>query len=314
MAEQNIISLQSSLKKSPGCCSDEQIIQVFLYTYVRTQYTRRNYSSAIEHFRQFVNYKPLNNVSWQDIEFYKLALEQGVFSKSRKPLSPATVASLIAPIRSFYNWGNDPNIGFFSRNPATSVQLAPVPVTSKHHYLTKREVTKLLAQLKKQGLRDYLIGLSLVLLGLRVSELVNMEWRHFHTDPLETSVWLNVVKGKGNKSREVKVPQSLWLLFEKLKQEEKADPQAKLFPITVRQVERLIQKVREQKGIEKKVTPHWLRHTNATLALLNGASLQQVQETLGHTQITTTQRYLHTVEQLKKAAPDYVEDYLKDIL
>uniref|UniRef100_UPI00384A7E78 tyrosine-type recombinase/integrase n=1 Tax=Effusibacillus dendaii TaxID=2743772 RepID=UPI00384A7E78 len=92
------------------------------------------------------------------------------------------------------------------------------------------------------------------------------------------------------------------------------DPDQRIFPLTVRQVERIIQKAREQSNIQKKVSPHWLRHTNATLALLHGASLQQVQETLGHAQITTTQRYLHTVEQMKKAAPDFVEDYLKDIL
>jgi integrase/recombinase XerD len=53
----------------------------------------------------------------------------------------------------------------------------------------------------------------------------------------------------------------------------------------------MIQKAREQWGVDKKVTPHWLRHTNAALAL---------------------QRYLHTVQQIKKAAPDYVEDSLKD--
>ncbi|WP_200761008.1 tyrosine-type recombinase/integrase [Effusibacillus dendaii] len=86
-----------------------------------------------------------------------------------------------------------------------------------------------------------------------------------------------------------------------------------IFPITVRQVERIIQKAREQIKLKKKVTPHWLRHTSATLAILHGASLQQVQETLGHSRITTTQRYLHTVEQMEKAAPDYVEDYLKEI-
>ncbi|MFX0560993.1 tyrosine-type recombinase/integrase [Tepidibacillus infernus] len=297
--------------------SDEQIISMFLTTTChRSQYTRRNYSRAIDQFRQFITFKPLRQVTWREIEMYKIALEQGFLSKSCKPLAPAAVASLIAPLRSLYKWGSDSNIGVFSHNPTTSVHTPKVPINSKNHYLTKREVTYLLHQLKKQGERDYLIGISLILLGLRVSELVSIQWGHFHSDPTETSMWLTVLEGKGGKQREVKVPQTLWnmLSLHFQLQGKSQDPDQRIFPLTVRQVERIIQKAREQSNIQKKVSPHWLRHTNATLALLHGASLQQVQETLGHAQITTTQRYLHTVEQMKKAAPDFVEDYLKDIL
>ncbi|KXG45100.1 tyrosine-type recombinase/integrase [Tepidibacillus decaturensis] len=297
--------------------SDEQIISMFLTTTChRSQYTRRNYSRAIDQFRQFITFKPLRQVTWREIEMYKIALEQGFLSKSCKPLAPAAVASLIAPLRSLYKWGSDSNIGVFSHNPTTSVHTPKVPINSKNHYLTKREVTYLLHQLKKQGERDYLIGISLILLGLRVSELVSIQWGHFHSDPTETSMWLTVLEGKGGKQREVKVPQTLWnmLSLHFQLQRKSQDPDQRIFPLTVRQVERIIQKAREESNIKKKVSPHWLRHTNATLALLHGASLQQVQETLGHAHITTTQRYLHTVEQMKKAAPDFVEDYLKDIL
>ncbi|MFC4769952.1 tyrosine-type recombinase/integrase [Effusibacillus consociatus] len=310
MIQQGIMSLPvSNYTEYTEEYSDEQIIEIFLTTCNRSRYTRRNYSRAIDQFREFISFKPLREITWREIEVYKISLEQGFCSKSRKSLAPATVASLIDPLRSLYKWGSDPNIRVFSHNPTTSVHTAKVPITSKNHYLTKRELTQLLNQLRKQGYRDYLLGLTLVLLGLRVSELVSIEWGHFHTDPAETSVWLTVMEGKGGKQREVKVPQTLWNLLCQLPIRSQ-----RLFPLSTRQVERIIQKAREQSKLVKKVTPHWLRHTNATLALLHGASLQQVQETLGHSEITTTQRYLHTVEQMKKAAPDFVEDCLKDIL
>lgn len=118
--------------------SDERIISMFLTIGHRSQYTRRNYSRAIDQFRQFITFKPLREVTWREFEVYKIALEQGFLSKSCKPLAPATVASLIAPLRSLYKWGSDSNIGVFSHNPTTSVHTPKVPINSKNHSDQKR--------------------------------------------------------------------------------------------------------------------------------------------------------------------------------
>lgn len=296
--------------------TDDQIINMFLASCNGSKYTVRNYKRAIDQFRSFIGLKSLREVTWRDLEVYKIGLVQGFCSKNSKPQAPASVASLIAPLRSLYKWGSDPNIGIFDKNPTTAVRTPKISVNSKNHYLTKNEVVRLLNQLEKQGIRDYLIGLTLILLGLRVSELTSIHWEDFHTDPSERSIWLTVMNGKGGKHREVKVPETLWRMINEYRlstqHEETRKDLQRLFPLTTRQVERIIQEAREHSKLGKKVTPHWLRHTNATLALLHGASLQQVQENLGHAQINTTQRYLHTVEQMKKAAPDFVEDSLKD--
>ncbi len=155
--------------------TDEQIINMFLHINNRSKYTLRNYRRAIEHFRQFIAYKPLREVTWKEIEVYKIGLMKGFNSPHNKPLAPATIASLLAPLRSLYKWGSDPNINLFPHNPTTCLQSPKVAVTSKNHYLTRREVVLFLNQLKSQGKRDYLIGLTLIMLGLRVSELTAMQ-------------------------------------------------------------------------------------------------------------------------------------------
>lgn len=305
-------------KESENLYSDEQIIQMFLAICERSEYTLRNYRTALYHFKSFLGSKSLQQVTWREVEAFKIGLIQGICSKSGKPQLPATISSFIAPLRSLYKWGSDPNIAIFKLNPTSSVRVPRVQINSSNHYLTKSELSTFMQQLQKQGQRDYLIGLTLVLLGLRVSEMISICSRDFHTDPSGETIWLTVTKGKGGKQREIKVPPTLWrIINERISLSQAHAPSQinqRLFPLTTRQVERIIKLARERIHLHKKVSPHWLRHTNATMALLNGASLQQVQENLGHSQMNTTQRYLHTIDQIKKAAPDYVEDYIQDIM
>lgn len=297
---------------------DEQIIQMFLATCAKVPNTRKNYFRALEHFRDFLSGMPMKDVTWREIEAYKLYLSEGIFREGGKSLAPASVAAFIAPLKSFYKWGSDSSIGIFDHNPTLSTKIPQIAVTSRKNFLTKQEVGKLLDCLSEQSLRNYLIGLSLVMLGLRVSELTHIRWGDFHTDALETSIWLTISHAKRGKIREVKIPQKLWKMYTEhahnLAGNSDPDPDLLLFPITPRQIQRIIKEAGERCNLKKHPTPHWLRHTNATLALLQGASLQQVQESLGHSHINTTQRYLHTVEQLKKAAPDFVQDCLQEFI
>lgn len=317
MSQHEAISIRlSDPAERHGEYTDEQIIQMFLSTSVRSSYTIRNYLRAIELFRRFLSYKPLSEVTWQEVEVYKIGLMNGFCSIEKKPLAPATVASFIAPLRSLYKWGSDPNIRLFPLNPTSCVRTPNIQVTSRSHFLTKREVGRFLEQLRQRSFRDYLIGLMLVLLGLRVSELTGLKWGHFSQDVAESSVWLTVHDGKGGKQRNVKVPERLWqqLIEYGATRARNRSAEQRLFPLSVRQVERIVRDASDRCQLGKNLTPHWLRHTSATLALLFGATLQQVQENLGHSHINTTQRYLHTVEQLKKAAPDFVHDGLKEFL
>ena len=63
--------------------------------------------------------------------------------------------------------------------------------------------------------------------------------------------------------------------------------------MTARSVGRLFKKYTRHSGIFRKVSPHSLRHTFATHLLDAGADIREIQEMLGHSSLSTTQRYTH---------------------
>jgi len=74
-----------------------------------------------------------------------------------------------------------------------------------------------------------------------------------------------------------------------------------IFPLSSRQVERIIKYIAKNAGISKKVTPHVLRHSLATTLLSRGVDIRYIQEILGHSSLNITQIYTHVVpNQLKE--------------
>lgn len=156
----------------------------------------------------------------------------------------------------------------------------------------------------EMGLRDMAILQVLFSTGLRVSELARL-----NRDQVNTKAGEFGVIGKGGKARVVFLSKKATECLQEY-MNARRDPYSPLFiryagpsmdqelseeklRLSVRSIERLVDKYRKKANILFKIGPHVLRHSYATDLLSHGADLRSVQEMLGHKNIATTQIYTH---------------------
>lgn len=164
--------------------------------------------------------------------------------------------------------------------------------------LTKEEVKLLLGSTDSEKSR---LMLSLLYsAGLRVSELVNMKVDDMNFN--DNTGWVR--RGKGGKDRLIAISSNLASeLRDYLKERENKYIFSKEKPLTTRNIQKIIKGTKIRAGINKKVTPHTLRHSFATHLLEQGTDIRVIQQMLGHSNLNTTQIYAHVSnEQIKKVA------------
>jgi integrase/recombinase XerC len=160
------------------------------------------------------------------------------------------------------------------------------------------------------GLRDRAMLEVLYGSGLRVSELVGLSLKS-----LDLEAGVVRVLGKGNKERICPLSEpavealEAWLARRGellAKPAKKQDPDALFLNfrggrLTARSVERQLDKYVRALALDRKLSPHALRHSFATHLLAGGADIRSIQELLGHASLSTTQRYTAvSFEQLQK--------------
>ena len=123
--------------------------------------------------------------------------------------------------------------------------------------------------------------------GLRVSELVGLRVADLDSQRMV----IRVRQGKGNKDRYVMLSPMLLELLRAYWKERR--PKERLFPVTVRCVQRMCAAMARKAKLAKRVSPHTLRHSFATHLLENGENIRKIQVLLGHRNVQTTARYLH---------------------
>ena len=202
-----------------------------------------------------------------------------------KELAPRTVNLARAAILFYYNEVLGKNfIGI--KTPKIESSLPTV--------LTKEEVKLLIDSCASNKSR--LMIKMLYSSGLRVSELVNLKWNNLEFD--QNSGWVR--GGKGSKDR-------LIILSENLLEELKSFNNNSDFvfkgrngPLTTKNIQNVVRTTAKRAGINKKVTPHTLRHSFATHLLEDGTDIRVIQDLLGHSNLQTTQIYTHISSERKK--------------
>lgn len=223
-------------------------------------------------------------------------------------LAPASIARALSAWRSFFRWLGERAL--VAANPVAGVR-APRRGQRLPKALAVDQAVRLTSQAPADtplALRDRAIVELLYSSGLRLSELVGLDWRHFAREGARaaSSGWIDlearevIVTGKGGKTRSVPVGAAAvaalraWLPV----RAQLAGGEARALFVSLRKtrisprsVGARVAHLAQRLGLDSRVHPHVLRHSMASHVLQSSGDLRAVQELLGHASIATTQIY-----------------------
>ena len=259
---------------------------------LETELKIRGYSPAtlkkyLEYNKKFLAFtgKSARSITGQDVKKYMAHL------MTEKGHKPATINLTVSAIKFYY--------AIMLKKPIFSDIKLPKIEKKIPTVLTKKEVKDLLASTKNPKHR--LLIEFLYSSGLRVSEAVKLK-----VNDLDLNEKMGYVRsGKGKKDRNIILSTNLIKSLNSYLSNRKTPSeyifQSKGHHISVRMAQKVVQDSAKQAKIKKRVFCHALRSSFATHLLEAGTDIRIIQELLGHSDISTTQRYTKvSTEQLKK--------------
>lgn len=232
-------------------------------------------------------------VTPRDLRGYVSALHDAGYARS-------SISRKLASLRSFYKFAQRQQIA--DSNPAKPLR-NPRQRRDLPHFLSGDEIRQLLdapSKVTVAGLRDRAILEVMYSAGLRVSELVGL-----NDEDLDLRDCVVRIRGKGRKERLGSLGRFAIQAVTKYAQQRERSPKSEIggkSPVfvnkfgnrlTTRSIGRMLEKYLAEAGLDRRTTPHTLRHSFATHLLDNGADIRSVQEMLGHKSLVTTQIYTH---------------------
>ncbi len=267
-----------------------------------SQKTIQNYDHYLRRFLDFAGDIEPAKIDQAMVRKYRLYLGRWLDPLTQKPLKRVTQNYFMIALRAFLRYLAKQDIASLS---AEKIELGETDASPLKVLDNKSLETLLKAPdtTKRDGLRDKVLLEMLFSTGLRVSELAQLNRDTVNLERREFSI-----VGKGSKERIVFLSEDAvkWLtlylqnrrddfrpLFIRYQGEVDSTDHGEAMRLTVRTIQRTVEKYVKKLGLSVKATPHTLRHSFATDLLMNGADIRSVQEMLGHSNISTTQIYTH---------------------
>ncbi|NJL52470.1 MAG: tyrosine-type recombinase/integrase [Hydrococcus sp. SU_1_0] len=258
---------------------DSEIIVSWLSD--KSKSSRITYGGAIVQFLGFTG-KTLADVRLEDIQQWVRSFELRNYSQYTIKVKVCTIKSLLT-----YCY----EVGYLPINVGKRVKPPNPKQGLSQRILDNHEVEKLI--LATQPGRDRLLFSLIYACGLRVSEICALTC---HDLTPRNDGGQALIYGKGQKSRIVLIPAQLWQKLMELPRSEKTDAVFYSYrhnPLDRTWIHKLLKKAAVKAGINPLASSHWLRHSHATHALEGGCDLHLLQQSLGHADLGTTQKYLH---------------------
>ena len=212
---------------------------------------------------------------------------QGQGRQCAREVRPATINTYARAIKSFWGWLE--REGTISSNPLAGVPAPRFPKKLPRIY-SEQEINKILNHVLKHP-RERVIFEILLDSGIRLSELTGL-----NIADVELGSGRIRVFGKGSRERNAYISSSTAHCVRDYIRNYRPEPVAEDrlllrvdgFPLCAGRIQHILQVLGRKAGIGKRLSPHNLRHTYATMCLKNGNNLEYLRIALGHTDIKTT--------------------------
>jgi site-specific recombinase XerD len=283
------------------------VIEKFLnhcrYSKSLSPHTIRAYTQDLDDFSSFAGEKRSpKTITKNDIETYIQGLR-------KRSLSPATAKRRLGCLKVFFQWLETTET--IAESPLLRLKLTIKLPRRLPRAITRTDLRDLVKRASQTSSSMLTTATDLAILimattGIRVAELVALR-----IQDIEATDGCIRVHGKGSRERTVFVtnPSLLKKLRNHLaRRQQIAQAHGRLFvnqrglPLTTSTFRTHLRKASDTSKVSKRVTPHMLRHTAATLLLEEGVDIRVVQRLLGHQSISTTEIYTHVADMtLRKA-------------